>query len=464
MKVAVMQTYFFPYLGYFSLIDSSDHFVFFDDVQFRKKSWMTRNRLLDISKSEPFYIRPEISKSDYQCNIMDVELSQNGNWQKKLLSQIEFYKNFEHYNEIRDLLIHILNQTNHLCDFNIYSTIQICKYLGIKTKFSRFSEHNFQFSDLPLGKGDWGRETANAIGGTHYINAPGGEEFIFNDKFEEMGMKLGFIQPNLKKYEQKSDEFVIGLSILDVLFCNGKEKTLEMVKDYSVKWSGVGFWENYYNTDVVNTNNGQKNVGRTKNGNPISDSDWSKTIHHIKSQIDLKETDNIIEFCCGNGMVLGELSNECESAFGIDYSEKLLEQLIKNYPNVKCDWSDVTKYDLKDTIYDKMILYFSAQHFNERELIELIKKMLNNIKSDGIVLIGDVPNETKKWEYINKPEYKNDYFTRILNENPMIGNWYSKEWFLSLNNFLLDAEIVVVEQPEFMINSDWRFDVLIKKY
>jgi 2-polyprenyl-3-methyl-5-hydroxy-6-metoxy-1,4-benzoquinol methylase len=464
MKVAVMQTYFFPYLGYFSLIDSSDHFVFFDDVQFRKKSWMSRNRLLDISKSTPFYIRPEISKSDYQCNMMDVELSQNGNWQKKLLSQIEFYKNFKDYNEIRDLLIDILDNTKYLCDFNINSTIAISKYLGIKTKFSRFSEHNFQFSDLPLGKGDWGRETANAIGATHYINAPGGEEFIFSDKFEEMGMKLGFIQPNLKKYEQNSKEFVIGLSILDVLFCNGKEKTLEMVKDYNVKWSGVGYWENYYNTDVVNTNNNQTNVGRTKNGKPISEVRWGETINHIKSQIELKETDDIIEFCCGNGMVLGELSKISKSAFGIDYSEKLLEQLNNNYSDVKYVWSDVTKYDLKDTIYDKMIMYFSAQHFDESELIELIKKMLNNLKGDGIILIGDVPDESKKWDYINTPEYKADYFRRILNKNPMIGNWYSKEWFLSLNHFLLDTEVVVVEQPEFMINSDWRFDVLIKKY
>ena len=215
---------------------------------------------------------------------------------------------------------------------------------------------------------------------------------------------------------------------------------------------------------MVNTNNNQVNVGRTKNGNPISDEMWELTINHIKSQIELKETDDIIEFCCGNGMVLGELSKISKSAFGIDYSEKLLEQLNNNYSDVKYDWSDVTKYDLKDTIYDKMIMYFSAQHFDERELIELIKKMLNNLKGDGIILIGDIPDESKKWDYINTPEYKTDYFRRIVNKNPMIGNWYSKEWFLSLNHFLLDTEVVVVEQPEFMINSDWRFDVLIKKY
>ena len=233
MKVAVMQPYFFPYLGYFSLIHSSEHFVFFDDVQFRKKSWMTRNRLLDISKSQPFYIRPEISHAPYQCNMMEVELNQSGEWQSKLLSQIEFYKNFPNYSEIRELLVDILDNSKYLCDFNIKSTIKIAEYLGIETKFSNYSDYNFGFD---LDKGEWGRETANAIGGTHYINAPGGEEFILKDGFEKLNMKLGFIQPKLTSYNQNSEKFVIGLSILDALFCNGKDKTLEMIKNYTIKW------------------------------------------------------------------------------------------------------------------------------------------------------------------------------------------------------------------------------------
>ena len=131
MKVAVMQPYFFPYLGYFSLIHSSDKFVFFDDVQFRKKSWMSRNRLLDISKSTPFYIRPEISLAPYQCNMLDVELNQNERWQSKLLSQIEFYKSFPNYSEIRELVTDILDNSKYLADFNINSTIKICEYLGV---------------------------------------------------------------------------------------------------------------------------------------------------------------------------------------------------------------------------------------------------------------------------------------------------------------------------------------------
>ena len=118
------------------------------------------------------------------------------------------------------------------------------------------------------------------------------------------------------------------------------------------------FWLKYYNSDeVVGHNNLQQNVGRTKNGNPISDNLWKKSIKHIKNQIDLRKSDDILEVCCGNGMVVGELSKYCNTATGIDYSDKLLKQLIKKYPNVKCEWEDVLKSKLDYNTYDKSILY-----------------------------------------------------------------------------------------------------------
>lgn len=226
----------------------------------------------------------------------------------------------------------------------------------------------------------------------------------------------------------------------------------------------MDFWQKYYNSDdVVGGKNPQENVGRTKNGNPISDEDWNKSIKHIASQLNLKESDDILEVCCGNGMVIGELSKLCNSAYGIDYSDKLLKQLVKNYPNVECTWKDVLKYKYKPSIYDKVILYFSAQHFSEMNLLELIIKMSYTTKSGGSILIGDVPNESEKWNYISEPKHRYDYFTRISNRTPMIGNWYSKDWFLALNDYLPNVNVRVVEQPNFMINSDWRFDVIITK-
>ena len=226
----------------------------------------------------------------------------------------------------------------------------------------------------------------------------------------------------------------------------------------------MNFWINHYNSDsVVGNKNLQQNVGRTQGGNPISDEDWSKSIEYIKSQIDLKKSDDILEVCCGNGMVVGELSKSCKRAKGVDYSDKLLKQLIKKYPHIACFCENVLEYNFEYNAHNKVILYFAAQHFDERDLLILIKRMIYTTKQNGTILIGDIPNESEKWNYIQKPEHKSDYFDRILNGTPMIGNWYSKDWFLALNHYLPNVKVEVMDQPNFMINSNWRFDVIIKK-
>ena len=85
MKAAVMQPYFFPYLGYFQLIDSVDHFVFFDNIQYQRKSWMGRNRLLNISNGTPFFIRPDLVKPPYQAMLPDVKLLSGRGWIDKII-------------------------------------------------------------------------------------------------------------------------------------------------------------------------------------------------------------------------------------------------------------------------------------------------------------------------------------------------------------------------------------------
>ncbi len=237
MKLAIMQPYFFPYLGYFQLIQSVEYFMFFDDVQYQRKSWMGRNRLLDIVKNEPFYIRPGIVKPAYKELLQNVKLEQSENWKEKILAQLRGYSNNARYfKETYDLISEILKlDVTSLVDFNIESTIVICDYLSIETKFDRYSAHDFWFKEKP-DKGGWSREIATELKATHYINAPGGEEFIFPEEFTKKGMKLGFICPNLKEYYQAGNPFTKGLSIIDLLMFNGIEKTKEYLQDFSINW------------------------------------------------------------------------------------------------------------------------------------------------------------------------------------------------------------------------------------
>jgi len=237
MKLAVMQPYFFPYIGYFSLIQSVDRFMFFDDVQYIRKSWMGRNRLLNIEKNEPYYIRPDIVKPNYQALFPTVKLEQNDQWKIKIFEQIKGYKNkAPYYKETLVLLEKIFEKEyENLVDFNCSSIMEISNWLNLRVQFDKYTNHNFWFSEKP-DPGTWGFEISKELKATSYINSSGGESFIFHEDFTKAGIKLGFIQPELKKYNQQNDEFITGLSIIDVLLFNGKENTSRLVQNYSIKW------------------------------------------------------------------------------------------------------------------------------------------------------------------------------------------------------------------------------------
>lgn len=236
-SIAVMQPYFLPYSGYFSLIDSVDKFIFFDDVQYVRKSWMSRNRLLNLSTGEPFYIRPGIVKPPYKAPLLSVELKRSSGWVNKLLEQTATYKNdVPFYDEVVGLLENILsNEYKYLVELNIDSTIMISKKLGLDTEFEKYSDYDFWFDEKPK-PGTWGLKIAESLETDTYINSPGGESFISDKGFAKRGINLGFIQPQIDCYDQKGNDFVPRLSIFDVLFFNGLKKTKKYVKDYRIKW------------------------------------------------------------------------------------------------------------------------------------------------------------------------------------------------------------------------------------
>lgn len=237
MKLAVMQPYFFPYLGYFSLIDSVDEFMFFDDVQYIRKSWMSRNRLINTSNGVPFYIRPGIVKPNYGEYLQNVKINNIETSKHFLFEQLKSYKSEAlYYSETISLLEEIFEgKYEFLSQFNIESIRVISKFLGLKVKFSNFSDYGFWFETKPEAS-EWGLFVAKELSASEYINAPGGEKFILPEPFIESQIKLGFIEPNLVPYAQGKCDFIPGLSIIDVLMFNGRERTRDMVVNYRVNW------------------------------------------------------------------------------------------------------------------------------------------------------------------------------------------------------------------------------------
>jgi len=237
MKVASHQPYFFPYIGYFSLISAVDTFIFFDISQFNRKSWMTRNRILKPDCTWQ-YFNAGTQYLHVNGMLTECKLIEDLAWKEKIVAQLEHYKKkAKFYSETITFIYELLYGTEtFLADFNVKSTIAIANKLNIDTAIYRYSEIKSQVEKAEKGN-LWGLNICKALGANTYINAPGGVMLYSVNDYKEAGIKLGFIQHKLTRYSQNNQNFIPGLSIIDVLMFNGFEKTSNLVKDYWFDWT-----------------------------------------------------------------------------------------------------------------------------------------------------------------------------------------------------------------------------------
>lgn len=214
MKVAIMQPYFLPYIGYFQLINSVDKFVIYDDVNYIKKGYINRNNILINGKTHTFTL--ELIKASQNKKINEIEIGAN---KEKIFRTIEMaYKKAPVYNEISSLLKNIILYDNHkLSSYLENSIVAICKYLDIKTEI--FLSSNIDKNNSLKGE-DKIIEICKLLNADEYVNPPGGKDLYKSDNFKINNIKLQFQEVNILEYKQFGNEFVPNLSIIDMLMFN----------------------------------------------------------------------------------------------------------------------------------------------------------------------------------------------------------------------------------------------------
>jgi hypothetical protein len=223
MKLAIMQPYFLPYIGYFQLIAGVDLFIVYDNIKYTKKGWINRNRMLQNGKDVMFSL-PLKTDSDY-LDVCQRELSTDFN-RNGLLNQFKgAYRRAPYFEQTFPLIEEIVHHGNaNLFQFLQHSIVKTCKHLGITTKIKNSSEiavdHALKNQDKVLA-------LCEAVAATTYVNAIGGMELYSKDTFRDKGIDLKFIQSNPFEYPQLGDAFVPWLSITDVMMFN----PLETIQD-----------------------------------------------------------------------------------------------------------------------------------------------------------------------------------------------------------------------------------------
>ena len=232
MKLAIMQPYLFPYIGYYSLIQNTDYFVFFDTPQYIRKGWINRNRIVS-SKGTDIYFTVPIEKTFRDAAINTVKISVKENWKEKILGQLTVYKKkAPYFLAVRDIVCETFAyETAYISELAVKSILTACEYLGIDIKYEIYSQMDIPSFEVKE-KDEWALYITKAMGYDTYVNPPGGKNFFNPEKYRREGIQLEFLTQELRKYNQHSKVFLPGLSILDVMmFCSPKE-ILQMMDFY----------------------------------------------------------------------------------------------------------------------------------------------------------------------------------------------------------------------------------------
>ena len=216
-----MQPYFFPYIGYFQLINAVDKFVIYDNIEYTKKGWINRNRIL--KEGVDLLISLPLKKDSDFLFVNQRYLADD--WSKskqKLINSIkESYRKAPHFEDTFNLVQEIFNYSNsNLFEFILHSVLQTCKFIGIETEIIVSSTLDY---NNELKSEEKVIAICKSIEATQYINSIGGVELYNKNNFSDQGIELNFIKSKPIIYNQFKNEFVPWLSIIDVMMFNSKE-------------------------------------------------------------------------------------------------------------------------------------------------------------------------------------------------------------------------------------------------
>lgn len=224
-----MQPYFFPYIGYFQLVNAVDKFIFYDDVNFIKNGWINRNRILINGNAS--YLTVQLLDASPNKLINQVQFTDN---RQKLKKSIELaYKKSPYFNNVWPVIEQSMNYNTHIISELAVETVKsICEYLNINTQFELSSA---TYSDTKgVDKAERLISICEINHAESYINPQGGIELYSKIDFALRNIDLRFLSTNNIIYNQGVNEFSPSLSIIDVLMHNSVTEIQVMLNDFEL--------------------------------------------------------------------------------------------------------------------------------------------------------------------------------------------------------------------------------------
>lgn len=231
MKIAIMQPYFAPYLGYFQLIHAVDKFVFLDDVNFISRGWINRNRIIGNGEAMLFSIPLANASRNSLIKNTAINYQEYGRFLNKFRRTLEFnYKLAPFFEEVFEIFCQIFEKKHEaISHLAIDCICSVFDYLDFNKELIIASE---RYSNTELKGADRLIDICKQEGCDIYVNAIGGQDIYKKKYFEEQGVHLKFLKSGSIEYKQFDKEFVPWLSIIDVLMFNSPQSIKQMINNY----------------------------------------------------------------------------------------------------------------------------------------------------------------------------------------------------------------------------------------
>jgi len=238
MILGCMQPYFFPYIGYFDVLNRCDIWAVFDIVKYQPRHWMNRNRTMHPAAGWQ-YITVAVDRQTQSGAIKDVMMRDKEASRQRILGQLAHYRQkgapfFSKTIELVDRCF-LTATGDSLRNLTVNSLIVICDYIGIAFDYLVLSQAGLALPKIDH-PGMWAVEISAALHATDYLNAPGGRSLFAPQAFESSGVRLHFADLIDFKYPCGHHEFVDHLSIIDVLMWNAPETVKTRLDALKASW------------------------------------------------------------------------------------------------------------------------------------------------------------------------------------------------------------------------------------
>lgn len=218
-RIAILQSNYIPWKGYFDIIHMADEFILYDDMQYTKNDWRNRNKIVTNNGlqwlSIPVSVKGKFTQKINETKVLDNKWV-NRHW-RSIQCNYAKAKYFSDYADRIRAVYEACRDESYLSIINYKFIQEICSILGIRTKITWSSD--YQLADE---KTERLVQLVKDAGGSHYLSGPAAKNYIKEELFVQAGIVLEWMDySGYPQYTQLSETFEHGVSVLDLIFNEG---------------------------------------------------------------------------------------------------------------------------------------------------------------------------------------------------------------------------------------------------